>query len=57
MGKSFVIMDDSILSHPQPLALNERMERAVYFGLDEKISPPSLWWEEKFYKRGGKTDA
>ena len=31
-----VVMDDSILSHPQPLNLEERMERAVYLGLDEK---------------------
>ena len=31
-----VIMDDSILSHPQSLTLAERMERAVYLGLDEK---------------------
>ena len=31
-----VILDDSILSHPQPLNLAERMERAVYLGLDEK---------------------
>ena len=31
-----VIMDDSVLSHPQRLNLAERMERAVYLGLDEK---------------------
>ena len=31
-----VVMDDSILAHPQPLTLAERMERAVYLGLDEK---------------------
>ncbi|MBO5907669.1 MAG: amidohydrolase family protein [Clostridia bacterium] len=31
-----VVMDDSMLSHPQPLTLSERMERAVYLGLDEK---------------------
>ena len=31
-----VVMDDSILSHPQRLNLAERMERAVYLGLDEK---------------------
>ena len=31
-----VIMDDSILAHPQNLNLAERMERAVYLGLDEK---------------------
>jgi guanine deaminase len=31
-----VIMDDGILSHPQSLNLAERMERAVYLGLDEK---------------------
>ena len=31
-----VILDDSILSHPQPLNLAERMERAVYLGLDTK---------------------
>jgi guanine deaminase len=31
-----VIMDDSVLPHPQDLRLAERMERAVYLGLDEK---------------------
>ena len=31
-----VIMDDGILAHPQDLNLAERMERAVYLGLDEK---------------------
>ena len=31
-----VIMDDSVLAHPQLLNLAERMERAVYLGLDEK---------------------
>ena len=31
-----VVMDDSVLSHPQRLNLAERMERAVYLGLDEK---------------------
>jgi guanine deaminase len=31
-----VVMDDSVLEHPQPLTLSERMERAVYLGLDEK---------------------
>ena len=31
-----VIMDDSVLVHPQPLTLAERVERAVYLGLDEK---------------------
>ena len=31
-----IIMDDSILPHPQDLNLAERMERAVYLGLDEK---------------------
>ena len=31
-----VVMDDSVLAHPQPLNLTERMERAVYLGLDEK---------------------
>ena len=29
-----VVIDDSILPHPQPLTLAERMERAVYLGLD-----------------------
>ena len=29
-------MDDSVLAHPQDLTLAERMERAVYLGLDEK---------------------
>ena len=31
-----VIMDDAILTHPQELNLAERIERAVYLGLDEK---------------------
>ena len=31
-----VIMDDGVLPHPQALNLAERMERAVYLGLDEK---------------------
>ena len=31
-----VIMDDRVLAHPQDLNLAERMERAVYLGLDEK---------------------
>ena len=31
-----VVMDDSVLPHPQSLDLAERMERAVYLGLDEK---------------------
>ena len=31
-----VVFDDSVLPHPQVLNLAERMERAVYLGLDEK---------------------
>ena len=31
-----VVMDDEALPHPQSLNLAERMERAVYLGLDEK---------------------
>ena len=31
-----VVLDDSLLAHPQKLNLAERMERAVYLGLDEK---------------------
>ncbi len=31
-----VVMDDSVLLHPQSLNLSERAERAVYLGLDEK---------------------
>ena len=31
-----VVLDDSLLPHPQALSLAERMERAVYLGLDEK---------------------
>ena len=31
-----VVLDDSVLSHPQSLTLAERVERAVYLGLDEK---------------------
>ena len=29
-------MDDSVMPHPQALTLAERMERAVYLGLDTK---------------------
>ena len=31
-----VVLDDSVLPHPQDLNLAERMERAVYLGLDNK---------------------
>ena len=31
-----VILDDSVIPHPQPLNPAERMERAVYLGLDGK---------------------
>ena len=31
-----VVMDDSVIPHPRSLNLAERMERAVYLGLDEK---------------------
>ena len=31
-----IVMDDSVLIHPQHLSLRERMERAVYLGLDDK---------------------
>ena len=31
-----IVMNDDALAHPQPLNLAERMERAVYLGLDEK---------------------
>jgi guanine deaminase len=31
-----VVMDDSVLVHPGKLTLVERVERAVYLGLDEK---------------------
>ena len=31
-----VVLDDRVLLHPQTLNLAERMERAVYLGLDEK---------------------
>ena len=31
-----VVLDDNALPHPQPLNLAERMERAVYLGLDSK---------------------
>ena len=31
-----VVMNDEVLIHPQKLELAERMERAVYLGLDEK---------------------
>jgi guanine deaminase len=31
-----VVLDDSLLPHPQSLNLAERMERVVYLGLDDK---------------------
>ena len=31
-----VVLDDSVLPHPQKLTLAQRVERAVYLGLDEK---------------------
>ena len=31
-----LVLDDSILEHPQELTLHERLERAVYLSLDEK---------------------
>ena len=31
-----VVLDDSVLPHPQKLNLAERMERAVYLGLDTR---------------------
>ena len=31
-----IVMDDSVLEHPQNLKLAERVERAVYLGLDTK---------------------
>jgi guanine deaminase len=31
-----VVLNDRVLVHPQNLNLAERMERAVYLGLDEK---------------------
>ena len=31
-----IVLNDNVLSHPQTLNLAERMERAVYLGLDEK---------------------
>ena len=31
-----VVLDDSVLVHPQSLNLAEGMERAAYLGLDEK---------------------
>ena len=31
-----IVMNDEVLVHPQTLTLRERMERAVYLGLDEK---------------------
>ena len=30
-----IVLDDSTLLHPQPLTVHQRMERAVYLGLDE----------------------
>jgi guanine deaminase len=31
-----IVIDDSVLPHPQELNLSERIERAVYLGLDTK---------------------
>ena len=33
-----IVLDDSLLPHPQPLTLAQRMERAVYLGLDSQIT-------------------
>ena len=42
-----VIMDDRVLAHPQDLNLAERMERAVYLGLDEKkYNGEICFWEK-----------
>ena len=30
-----IVLDDSTLLHPQPLTVHQRLERAVYLGLDE----------------------
>ncbi len=31
-----IVLDDSVLPHPQMLSLHQRLERSVYLGLDEK---------------------
>ena len=31
-----VVLDDSVLPHPQELTLKERVERAVYLSLDQR---------------------
>ena len=49
-------MDDSILTHPQSLNLAERMERAVYLGLDDRSITANSQWKKDYIERG-KTDA
>jgi len=45
-----VVLDDSVLPHPQEINLDERMERAVYLGLDEKNIIAKFAAGKKIYK-------
>lgn len=42
-----LVLDDSVLPHPQELNLHERLERAVYLGLDEKSLSAKFVFGEK----------
>ena len=46
-----VVLDDDVFPHPKKLHFAERMQRAVYLGLDEKISPLSLWGQTNYMER------
>ena len=46
-----VVLDDSILPHPQALNLAQRMEGAVYLGLDGKKVAAKYVAGKKFFKR------
>ena len=52
-----VVMDDSVLSHPQSLNLAQRMERAVYLGLDEKNITAKFVAGREVYKKEGMLSA
>lgn len=49
-----IVLDDSVLPHPQNLTLSERMERAVYLGLDQKgLTAKYVAGEKVDFERSG----
>ena len=44
-------LDDGVLLYPQTLNLAQQKVPAVYLGLDEKVSPQSLFWVDKLYRK------